>query len=139
MSWRRRLCALRAPIRVIARVPFAPFTPPQRARVQEYMQGFYNDFVEKAAEPASQGGARLVLKAEAPEDIEALRKHLHQHAALEHLRHRRGVPQVHAHPRVQRARRPDRGSEWCVQATPDFRRLERPIRTLATPTRCPHG
>jgi protease-4 len=30
--------------------PFAPFTPPQRARVQEYMQGFYDGFVEKAAE-----------------------------------------------------------------------------------------
>jgi protease-4 len=30
--------------------PFAPFTPPQRARVQDYMQGFYDSFVEKAAE-----------------------------------------------------------------------------------------
>ena len=30
--------------------PFEPFTPAQRARVQDYMQGFYDDFVEKAAE-----------------------------------------------------------------------------------------
>ncbi len=30
--------------------PFAPFSPSQRARVQDYMQGFYENFVEKAAE-----------------------------------------------------------------------------------------
>jgi protease-4 len=30
--------------------PFAPFSPAQRARVQDYMQGFYENFVEKAAE-----------------------------------------------------------------------------------------
>jgi protease IV len=30
--------------------PFAPFSPGQRARVQDYMQGFYENFVEKAAE-----------------------------------------------------------------------------------------
>jgi protease-4 len=30
--------------------PFAPFTPAQRVRVQDYMQGFYENFVEKAAE-----------------------------------------------------------------------------------------
>ena len=30
--------------------PFKPFTPAQRARVQDYMQGFYDTFVEKAAE-----------------------------------------------------------------------------------------
>ena len=29
--------------------PFAPFSPAQRARVQDYMQGFYDNFVEKAA------------------------------------------------------------------------------------------
>ena len=30
--------------------PFARFTPEQRARLQGYMQGFYDNFVEKAAE-----------------------------------------------------------------------------------------
>ena len=30
--------------------PFKPFSPAQRARVQDYMQGFYEGFVEKAAE-----------------------------------------------------------------------------------------
>jgi protease-4 len=30
--------------------PFTPFTPGQRERVQDYMQGFYDNFVEKAAE-----------------------------------------------------------------------------------------
>jgi protease-4 len=30
--------------------PFAPFTPPQRTKVQEIMQVIYDDFVEKAAE-----------------------------------------------------------------------------------------
>ena len=30
--------------------PFAPFTPPQRAKVQEIMQVIYDDFIEKAAE-----------------------------------------------------------------------------------------
>ncbi len=30
--------------------PFAPFSPEQRAKVQNYMQGFYDNFVEKAAE-----------------------------------------------------------------------------------------
>lgn len=30
--------------------PFTPFTPGQRERVQDYMQGFYENFVEKAAE-----------------------------------------------------------------------------------------
>lgn len=30
--------------------PFEPFSPAQRARVQDYMQGFYENFVEKAAE-----------------------------------------------------------------------------------------
>jgi protease-4 len=30
--------------------PFSPFTPKQRMKVQEIMQGIYNDFVEKAAE-----------------------------------------------------------------------------------------
>src|SRR5687768_12588558 len=30
--------------------PFAPFSPAQRTRVQDYMQGFYENFVEKAAE-----------------------------------------------------------------------------------------
>jgi protease-4 len=30
--------------------PFSPFTPTQRAKLMEFMQGFYNDFVEKAAE-----------------------------------------------------------------------------------------
>jgi protease-4 len=30
--------------------PFAPFSPPQRARLQDHMQGFYENFVEKAAE-----------------------------------------------------------------------------------------
>ena len=30
--------------------PFAPFSPAQRTRVQDYMQGFYDNFVEKAAE-----------------------------------------------------------------------------------------
>jgi len=30
--------------------PFSPFTPKQRAKVQEFMQGFYDDFVEKTAE-----------------------------------------------------------------------------------------
>ena len=30
--------------------PFKPFTPAQRERVQDYMQGFYDNFVEKAAE-----------------------------------------------------------------------------------------
>jgi protease-4 len=30
--------------------PFAPFTPPQRMKVQEIMQNIYDDFVEKAAE-----------------------------------------------------------------------------------------
>src|SRR5688572_19201503 len=30
--------------------PFKPFAPGQRARLQEYMQGFYDTFVEKAAE-----------------------------------------------------------------------------------------
>ena len=30
--------------------PFAPFSPPQRERLQDYMQGFYENFVEKAAE-----------------------------------------------------------------------------------------
>jgi protease-4 len=30
--------------------PFAPFTPPQRMKVQELMQNIYDDFVEKAAE-----------------------------------------------------------------------------------------
>jgi protease IV len=30
--------------------PFDPFTPPQRVKVLEIMQGIYNDFVEKAAE-----------------------------------------------------------------------------------------
>ena len=30
--------------------PFAPFSPAQRARIQDYMQGFYDNFVEKAAE-----------------------------------------------------------------------------------------
>src|SRR5688572_9020013 len=30
--------------------PFKPFSPAQRARVQDYMQGFYDTFVEKAAE-----------------------------------------------------------------------------------------
>ncbi|HLG54626.1 MAG TPA: signal peptide peptidase SppA [Vicinamibacterales bacterium] len=30
--------------------PFTAFTPRQRAKVQEFMQGFYDDFVEKAAE-----------------------------------------------------------------------------------------
>jgi protease-4 len=29
--------------------PFAPFSPTQRTRVQDYMQGFYENFVEKAA------------------------------------------------------------------------------------------
>jgi protease-4 len=30
--------------------PFAPFSPAQRLRLQDYMQGFYENFVEKAAE-----------------------------------------------------------------------------------------
>jgi protease IV len=30
--------------------PFQPFSPDQRAKVLEYMQGFYDNFVEKAAE-----------------------------------------------------------------------------------------
>ena len=30
--------------------PFEPFSPAQRTRVQDYMQGFYENFVEKAAE-----------------------------------------------------------------------------------------
>ena len=30
--------------------PFAPFTPPQRTKLQEIMQAIYDDFVEKAAE-----------------------------------------------------------------------------------------
>jgi protease-4 len=30
--------------------PFSPFSPRQRAKVQEFMQGFYDDFIEKAAE-----------------------------------------------------------------------------------------
>ena len=30
--------------------PFAQFSPAHRARVQDYMQGFYDNFVEKAAE-----------------------------------------------------------------------------------------
>ena len=30
--------------------PFAPFTPPQRVKLQAIMQGIYDDFVEKAAE-----------------------------------------------------------------------------------------
>ena len=30
--------------------PFAPFSPSQRARLQDQMQGFYENFVEKAAE-----------------------------------------------------------------------------------------
>jgi protease IV len=30
--------------------PFAPFSPAQRSRIQDYMQGFYDNFVEKAAE-----------------------------------------------------------------------------------------
>ena len=30
--------------------PFAPFTPPQRVKLQEIMQAIYDDFVEKAAE-----------------------------------------------------------------------------------------
>jgi protease-4 len=30
--------------------PFDRFTPDQRARLQDYMQGFYDNFVEKAAE-----------------------------------------------------------------------------------------
>jgi protease-4 len=30
--------------------PFDPFTPEQRTRVQDFMQGFYENFVEKAAE-----------------------------------------------------------------------------------------
>ena len=30
--------------------PFAPFTPPQRTKLQEIMQTIYDDFVEKAAE-----------------------------------------------------------------------------------------
>ncbi len=30
--------------------PFHPFSPEQRAKVQDYMQGFYDNFVEKAAE-----------------------------------------------------------------------------------------
>ena len=30
--------------------PFKPFSPAQRARVQDYMQGFYDTFVERAAE-----------------------------------------------------------------------------------------
>jgi protease-4 len=30
--------------------PFAPFTPEQRTKVDEYMQGFYDQFVEKVAE-----------------------------------------------------------------------------------------
>jgi len=30
--------------------PFAPFSSGQRARLQDYMQGFYDNFVEKAAE-----------------------------------------------------------------------------------------
>ena len=30
--------------------PFAPFSPAQRARLQDHMQGFYENFVEKAAE-----------------------------------------------------------------------------------------
>ena len=30
--------------------PFTPFTPAQRERVQQYMQGFYKTFVEKAAQ-----------------------------------------------------------------------------------------
>jgi protease-4 len=30
--------------------PFAPFSPSQRARLQDHMQGFYENFVEKAAE-----------------------------------------------------------------------------------------
>jgi protease IV len=30
--------------------PFAPFSPTQRARLQDHMQGFYENFVEKAAE-----------------------------------------------------------------------------------------
>jgi protease-4 len=30
--------------------PFAPFTPPQRVKLQEIMQTIYDDFVEKAAE-----------------------------------------------------------------------------------------
>ena len=30
--------------------PFKPFSPAQRDRVQDYMQGFYENFVEKAAE-----------------------------------------------------------------------------------------
>lgn len=30
--------------------PFEPFSPAQRARVQDYMQGFYENFIEKAAE-----------------------------------------------------------------------------------------
>jgi protease-4 len=29
--------------------PFQPFTPDQRARLMDYMRGFYDDFVEKAA------------------------------------------------------------------------------------------
>jgi protease-4 len=29
--------------------PFTPFTPDQRAKIMEYMQGFYDGFVEKAA------------------------------------------------------------------------------------------
>ena len=30
--------------------PFKPFSPAQRARLQDHMQGFYENFVEKAAE-----------------------------------------------------------------------------------------
>jgi protease-4 len=30
--------------------PFTPFSPAQRARLQDHMQGFYENFVEKAAE-----------------------------------------------------------------------------------------
>jgi protease-4 len=30
--------------------PFQPFTPEQRAKVQDYVQGFYDNFVEKVAE-----------------------------------------------------------------------------------------
>jgi protease-4 len=30
--------------------PFAPFSPSQRARLQDQIQGFYETFVEKAAE-----------------------------------------------------------------------------------------
>jgi protease-4 len=30
--------------------PFAPFSEEQRARIQDYMQGFYDNFIEKAAQ-----------------------------------------------------------------------------------------